>query len=130
MGRREVRGWLGKLLTRLSGQWSEWDDVLKAWLKREGEEDGVPEWQDDAADLLVSPRRNWDLFALCSAAQWASLPESGGWLDQPEDFLHDVGVFTRRLSYLRRRRDFGKKQRDEAEKRLGIRERWSSRGRR
>lgn len=65
------------------------------------------------------------MFTLCSASQWAVLPEAGGWLDQPDDFLHDVGVITRRIAYLRRLRKANVSRREEAEKRLGLRDRYS-----
>lgn len=85
-------------------------------------DDEVPEWVDRVTDLLVDPEQNWDLFTLSSAAQWASLPEAGGWLDQSDSFLHDIGVFSRRITYLKRIRKRNALRREDAERRLGIRD--------
>lgn len=120
MGRRGGRGRTGKLIAGLSEQWSAWDMVLGAWLdSEEGKDDDVPEWRDIPSDVLVNGSRNWDLYTLCAASQWSVLPETGGWLDQAEDFLHDVGVFTRRIAYLRKKREFAQNQREAAERAMG-----------
>jgi hypothetical protein len=65
---------------------------------------------------MVDPDRHWDLYTLCDATQWAVLPREGGWENQDDAFLHDMGIITRRIAYLRKIEKINKKRRDQIKK--------------
>jgi len=48
------------------------------------------------------------LFALCRSTDWHALPTAGGWLDQPDWFVHDMFIIGQRLGHLRRKKDRGR----------------------
>lgn len=51
------------------------------------------------------------------------MPEAGGWLDQPDWFVHDMALIARRMAYTRRREDKAKAAKDKLRKGLGLRTR-------
>lgn len=57
----------------------------------------------------MRPEESLTLYSLCRGAEWHVLPEAGGWLDQPDWFVHDMGIISRRMEYLRRNKDRGKR---------------------
>ncbi len=59
--------------------------------------------------MLARPEESLALYALCRATEWHVLPESGGLLDQPDWFLHDMVIIGQRYSHLRKKGDKGKK---------------------
>ena len=60
------------------------------------------------------------LFGLCRGTDWHTLPEAGGWLDQPDWFVHDAVIISRRLEHLRGQKNLGNKKLEELRKKLGI----------
>jgi len=69
---------------------------------------------------MVNPERSWEMFMLCSGTDWSQLPRAGGWEDQDDGFLHDVGVISRRLAYLRAAKTEKEEKTKTIRERLGI----------
>lgn len=44
------------------------------------------------------------------------MPEAGGWLDQPDWFVHDMALIARRMAYVRRREGKAKAAREKLER--------------
>lgn len=70
------------------------------------------------------------MYMLCHATEWAHLPEPGGWNDQSEVFLHDAGIYSRRIAYLRAIKKTNEDRRKEAEKQLNKGRKFFRKGRR
>ena len=95
---------------------------MRAWIaSRDPDEvDDIAEWEDLPSDLLARPDISWDLFCLCSATEWNALPYRGGWVDQPDWFIHDMRILTRRIAYLRKIEAHNKEIRKKAREQIGF----------
>jgi hypothetical protein len=91
------------------------DSVLIDWIDKNNTE--PIEW-DGEGSKLVRPVESLKLFFLCDSGGWNSLANAGGWLDQPDWFIHDVSILNRRLSYLRKSADYRDELKETAEMEL------------
>jgi len=85
------------------------DKAIRAWLRADKDEGETEAGFDEG---LARPDESLVLFGLCRMCDWAVLPEAGGWLDQPDWFVHDMALIARRMAYTRRREDKAKAARE------------------
>jgi hypothetical protein len=96
---RGVRVRKKRVRDRAREQWTEIDPVLERW-ESNPDDLPVPEWAEGRA--LVNPEESLSLYSLGEASSWSTLAVQGGWLDQPDWFIHDVLLLMARSNYLKR----------------------------
>ncbi len=88
------------------------DKAIRAWLRADRDDEDPGGFDED----LARPDESLVLFGLCRMCDWAVLPEAGGWLDQPDWFVHDMALIARRMAYVRRREGKAKAAREKLER--------------